>query len=56
MAAPSVDKLVESFENPSIPLIDGEPTDATLHVIHDLLNLNVVSINTNLGCGNLGHL
>ena len=30
MADPSVDKPVESFKNPSIQLIDGKPTYATL--------------------------
>ena len=38
MAAPYVDKLVESFENPSIPPINGEPTYYTLHTMHELLN------------------
>ena len=56
MAAPSIDKLVESFENPSISPIDGEPTYATLHAMHELLNLNAESVNTNLGCGTLGHM
>ena len=56
MAAPTVNKLVESFENPSIPLIDGEPTYATLHAMHELLNSNVLSVTTNLGCRTLGHL
>ena len=56
MAAPSVDKLVESFENPSIPPIEGEPMYATLHAMHGLLNSNVASFITNLGCGTIGHL
>ena len=56
MAAPSVDKLVESFENPNIPPIDGEPTYATLHEIHELLNSNTASVSTNIGCSTLGHL
>ena len=53
MAAPSVDKIVESFENPSIPLIDGEPTYTTLQAIHDLLKSNAASVTTNLGCSTL---
>ena len=56
MAAPSVNKLVERFENPSIPPINGEPMYATLHAMHDLLNSNAESVTTNLGCGTLGHL
>ena len=56
MAAPSVGKLVESFENPSIPPIDREPTYATLHAMHKLLNSDVASVTTNLGCSTLIHL
>ena len=56
MAAPSVDKLVESFKNPNIPPIDEELTYTTLHVMHELLNSNAASVTTNLGCGTLGHL
>ena len=56
MAAPTVDKLVERFENPHIPPIDGEPTYATLHGMHKLLNSNAASVTTNLGCRTLGHL
>ena len=56
MAAPSIDKLLESFENPSIPPIDGKPTYVTLHAMHEILNSNAASVNTNLGCGTIGHL
>ena len=56
MAAPSVNKLVESFENPSIPPINGDPTYTTLHAMHQHLKSNAVSVTTNLGCGTLGHL
>ena len=53
---PSVYKPIKSFENPNIPPINGEPTYSTLHAIHELLNLNAVSVTTNLGCSTLGHL
>ena len=56
MAAPSVNKLVESFENPHIPQIDGGMTYVTLHGMHKLLNFNAVSVTTNLGCSTLVHL
>ena len=56
VSAPSVDKLVEIFENPSILAIGGEPTYATLHSMHKLLDSNTASVNTNLGCGTLVHL
>ena len=52
----SVDKLVESFKNPNIPPIDGEPTCAILHAMQKLLNSNATSVSTNLGCSTLGHL
>ena len=56
MAAPTINKLVVSFENPNIPPIDGEPTYTTLHAMHKLLKSNVASITTNLCCVTLGHL
>ena len=56
MADPSVEKIVESFKNPSIPPIDGETTYTTLHAMYDLLNSNAASVTTNLGCGTLVHL
>ena len=56
MAPPSINKLVESFEKPNIPPIDGETTYATLHAMRDLLNSKLASVSTNLGCGTLGHL
>ena len=56
MAATSVNKLVKSFKNPAIPPIGGEPTYATIDTMHKLLNSNAASVNTNLGCGNLGNL
>ena len=56
MASPSIDKLVESFESTNIPPIDGEPTYATFHEMHELLNSKAASVSTNLVCGTLGHL
>ena len=56
MVAPTVKKIVESFDNLHIPPIDGEPTYATLHGMRELLNSNAVSVANNLGCGTLGHL
>ena len=56
MAATSVDKLVKSFKNPTIAQIDGKPMYATIHFLHELLNMNAESVSTNLGCGTLRHL
>ena len=49
MAAPTVNKLVESFENPHFPPIDGKPAYATLQGMHELLNFNTTFVATNLG-------
>ena len=38
MSATPTDKLVESFENPTIPTIDGELTYATIHSLNNILN------------------
>ena len=56
ITALSVDKLVESFKNPSIPPTNRETTYATLHAMHEILNSNATSITTNLSCSTLGHL
>ena len=56
MASPSANKLVESFENPTIPPIDGKPTYAIIQAMHKILNMNMSSVNTNLVCGTLRHL
>ena len=48
MAATSIDNLIESLENPTITRIDGEPTYATIHAMHKLLNSNAASVNTKL--------
>ena len=56
MAAPSVDKIVESFETPRISPFDKEPTYTTIHAMHEFVYSNAASIITSLGCNTLGHL
>ena len=56
MAATSANKIAEGFKNPTIPPIDGKPTHTNIHAMHDLLNSNAASVNTNLGCSTIGHL
>ena len=56
MADPSVNKLVESFESPNIPPINGEPMYTMLHAMHELLTSSAASVATNLGCGTLRYL
>ena len=56
IASNSVEKLFESFKNPTILLIDGKLTYATVHSLYELLISNTPSYYTNLGCVNLDHL
>ena len=56
MAATSVNKLVDRFENPTIPPIDDKPTYATIHGMNKLLNSNAASGSTNLSYVTLGYL
>ena len=56
MAATSVDKIVEIFENSTIPPIDSKPMYAKIHAMYELLNSNAASVNTNLGCDTLIYL
>ena len=56
MASASVVNIVKRFENPTILPIDGKTTYATIHSLHELLNLNASSVKTNLRFGALGHL
>ena len=56
MAATSVNKLAESFENPTIPPIEGKLTYVTIHAMHDILNSKAACVNKNLGYGTISHL
>ena len=56
MAATSIDKLAESFENPKISPTDSDPMYAIIHSLQKLLNSNVASVSTNIRYGTLGHL
>ena len=56
MVSTSVYNLVESSENLTIPPIGGKPTYTTIHYLHGILNSNVASVCTNLGCNNMINL
>ena len=56
MVATYVKNISKISENPTILLIYGEPTYATIHSLHKLLNSNAASILTNLRCGTLSLL
>ena len=52
----SIDKIIEGFPYPTLHRIVGEPNYASIADLHQKLNANAASVNSNLGCGTLGHL
>ena len=52
----TIDKIIEGFPFPTLPKISGEPSYETIAAVHEKLNANAVSVQTNLGDGTLGHL
>ena len=52
----SVDKITDSFPQPTVTAIHGEPTYETLTELARSLKANAASIDTELGGGDLGHL
>lgn len=53
---PTVDDFVNSFPEPSISSISGEPTYADIKRVHDSLKNNATSVPSTLGGGAHGHL
>ena len=56
MSSYTVENIIESFPNSSIPIIEGEPTYDKIKQIKKLLIENASSIQTTLGGGNYGYL
>ena len=56
MSSYTVENIIESFPNSSIPIIEGEPTYDKIKQIEKLLIENASSIQTTLGGGNYGYL
>ena len=52
----SIKKIVDGFPFPMINPIVGTPSYESIADIHLKLNLNAVSVQSNLGCGTLGLL
>ena len=52
----SIDKIIEGFPYQRLPKIIGEPSYASIAELHQKLNANAASVQSNLGCGTLGHL
>ena len=56
MSSYTVENIIESFPNSSIPIIEGKPTYDKIKQIEKLLIENTSSIQTTLGGGNYGYL
>ena len=52
----AIDNIVDGFPFPTIPPIVGTPTYNTISEVNLKLNSNSTSVQSNLGCGNLGLL
>ena len=53
---PSIEDYINSFPNPIITKIEGQPTYETLAEIQRTLTANASSVRTTLGGGHLGYL
>ena len=56
MSSYTVENIIDSFPNSSIPIIEGEPACETLKRNEKLLIENASSIQSTLGGGNHGYL
>ena len=56
MLVTSINNLVESFENPTILLINNKPMYNTIHTLHKLLKSNTAYFHTKLVCSTLVHM
>ncbi len=52
----SPNKIVENFPHKTIPPIVGQPTYESIRDMHLQMNENCISVHSNLGNGQLGHL
>jgi hypothetical protein len=52
----TVEDVIDSFPNPILPTVQGEPDCQTIHAIRKSLQANPRAIDTHLGGGTLGHL
>ena len=52
----SPNKIVENFPHKTIPPIIGQPTYESIRDMHLQMNENCISVHSNLGNGQLGHL
>jgi hypothetical protein len=52
----TVEDVMETFPNPVLPTVQGEPDYQTMHATRNFLEVNSQAIDTHLGGGTLGHL
>ena len=52
----AIDNIVDGFPFPTIPPLVGNPTYNTIAEVNLKLSSNAASVQSNLGCGNLGLL
>ena len=52
----TIDSVTESFPNPSIPKVEGEPTYQSIKNVEKLLVENAASVPSELGGGQYGYL
>ena len=52
MSTATIENIIDSFPNPTIPIIEGEPTYETIKRAEKLLVENAASTHSTLGGGN----
>jgi hypothetical protein len=52
----TVEDVMESFPNPVLPAVEGDPNYQTINATRKFIQANSRAINTHLGGGTLGHL
>ena len=56
MSTPTIETIIDSFPNQTIPAIEGEPKYETIKNVEKLLIENAASVHSTLGGGNHGFL
>ena len=56
MSTATIENIIDSFPNPTIPIIEGEPNYETIKRAEKLLIENSASVHSTLGGGNHGFL
>eukprot|EP00957_Ditylum_brightwellii_P052527 3983478-Ditylum_brightwellii.AAC.1 len=54
--AHTAEEIVSDFPQPTVPMVSGEPSYETIHIIHNILQENAALVNNNAEGGAHGHL